>query len=135
MRPTIPGLVMLMAALAACGPTTRGTTAEADPGADHRVEDISLSETNGEIGRPFRADITWRDNYIDDPEISVTGLPPGLELDLAERAIVGTPTQDGFFTIQVAIRKRRPDEKLYRPRPDDRWWPAEFELSIYRPVE
>lgn len=132
-----PAILLLAAVtLAACGPTTRGTTAVADPDADHRVESIELSTTRGEVGGAFRADITWRHNYLpDDPEISVTGLPAGLEFDPAERAIVGTPTQDGFFTIQVAIRKPRPDDRLYRPSPDDRWWPEEFELEIYKPVE
>lgn len=131
MRLLIPIAVAL---LAACGPTTRGTTAADDP-SEHRVEEIELSTTHGEVGRPFRADITWRSNYLEDPEISVTGLPPGLELDADNRAIVGTPTQDGFFTIQVALRRPRPDEKMYRPTPDDRWWPEEFELEIYKPVE
>ena len=98
------------------------------------VRDIRLDNLRGEVGRPFESRLTWRDNYIEQPEFDVSGLPPGLRFDPASRRIVGTPTSAGFFPVSVAIRKHVPEETGHRPHPDERWWPASFELEIYAPV-
>ena len=98
------------------------------------VRDIQLDNLRGEVGRPFESRLTWRDNYIEQPDFDVSGLPPGLAFDPASRRIIGTPKRAGFFTVNVAIRKHVPPKAGHRPHPDERWWPASFELEIYAPV-
>lgn len=106
------------------------------PTDDHYVRDIKLSATRGEVGRPFRADITWTTNYLeDDPEISVSGLPPGVALDAGARALVGKPEREGFYTVHVAVRKRARRGATDRPKPDERWWREQFQVEIYKPIE
>lgn len=99
------------------------------------VRDIQLEPRRGEVGKPFEATLTWRDNYIKEPEFDVSGLPPGLAFDPVARAIKGTPKRAGFFTVNVAIRKRVSGETGHRPAPDERWWPASFEVEIYAPMK
>src|SRR5690606_440177 len=101
------------------------------------VRDIKLDNVRGEVGRPFQSRLTWRSNYIGeaDAEIDVSGLPPGLRFDRATRAIVGTPTEAGFYKVNVAVRQPPPPEPAHRPHPDERWWPATFELEIYAPIK
>jgi hypothetical protein len=105
------------------------------PGDDHWVRDIELSHTRGEVGRPFRAEVTWKDNYLTDVELAVTGLPEGLSFDDKQRSIVGKPARAGFFTVNVALRKQIERGPYHRPKPDERWWRGVFELEIYAPIE
>jgi hypothetical protein len=103
---------------------------------DHWVRDIELSAVRGEIGKPFSAEVTYDTNYLREPEWSVTGLPPGLKFDPAKRTIGGVPTAAGFFTVNVAVRKVAPrDKATHRPQPDERWWPATFQIEVYKPPE
>jgi hypothetical protein len=99
---------------------------------DHWVRDIRLSSSRGEVNSPFSAEVTYETNFLRDPEWELTGLPAGLVFDADKRRITGVPKQPGFFTVNVAVRKRAPrDDPRHRPRPDERWWPATFELEIY----
>jgi hypothetical protein len=107
----------------------------APPGEDHYVHQIQLTNTRGEVGRPFAAEITWEDNYLTAVEISASGLPPGLVLDQAKRLISGTPTRAGFFTVELAVRKQVDRERLHKPTPDERWWPARQQIEIYAPMK
>ena len=126
---------MIGSALAmAAGCTTTATARDPAPGQSIWVRDIRLDTVRGEVGRPFKSRLTWNDNYIEEPEFDVDGLPPGLRFDPATRAITGTPRRAGFFTVNVAIRKRVPPSSTHRPKPDERWWPASFEFEIYRPM-
>lgn len=103
---------------------------------EHFVRDIGLSETRGEIGKPFKAEVTYETNYLNDPEWDVTGVPPGLSFDEKARAIVGTPKNDGFFTVNINLRKKvdRKDSR-HKPRPDERWWSGTVRIDVFKPVE
>ena len=127
-------LVMVALFAAASCTTTRGTK-PTGTAPDVWVRDIQLEPLRGEAGKPFEATLTWRDNYIREPEFDVKGLPPGLRFDPASRKVVGTPKRAGFFTVNVAIRKRVSDEPGHRPHPDERWWPASFQLEIHAPLK
>ena len=128
--------VMLMAALlsAAACTTTQGTKPTGES-PDVWVRDIQLEPLRGEAGKPFEASLTWRDNYIREPEFDVTGLPAGLAFDTASRKVKGIPKRVGFFTVNVAIRKQVSKESGHRPTPDERWWPASFQLEVYAPMK
>src|SRR5678809_1222845 len=128
--------IMLTAALvlgAACT-TTQGTRPTGSS-PDVWVRDIQLEPRRGEVGRPFEATLTWRDNYIKEPEFDVSGLPPGVAFDPATRTIKGKPKHAGFFTVNVAIRKHVVKETGHRPTPEERWWPASFQVEIYNPMK
>jgi len=124
--------VILLLALPACF-TTHAEPAE--PDTNHSVDNIQLSTTRGQVGKPFEGQLTWHDNYIDEPEIQISGLPPGLQFDSGKRAVVGKPTQVGFFTVNVAVRKKVDKSNFHRPKVDERWWPAEIEIEIYKPMK
>jgi len=127
---------LLTAALllgAACT-TTQGTR-PTGKSPDVWVRDIQLEPLRAEVGKPFEATLTWRDNYIREPEFDVKGLPPGLRFDPAARKVVGKPGRAGFFTVNVGIRKQVSKETTHRPSPDERWWPATFQLEVYAPMK
>jgi hypothetical protein len=106
-----------------------------DPAADHWVREIELSQTRGEVGKPFTSKLTFDSNYVTDADYSVSGLPPGLRWDEATASIVGTPKRDGFFTVNVAVRKKVERGRFHKPKVDERWWPQEIEISIYKPMK
>jgi hypothetical protein len=56
--------------------TTRGAPAS-EPNSNAWVRDIDLSPLRAQVGQPFTATLSYRDNFIDHPEYSVSGLPPG----------------------------------------------------------
>ena len=125
-------LLAALLAAAACTTTTGATQTGTPPRG--RVSDIELAPLRGEVGKPFSATLTWSDNYIVDPELRVNGAPPGLRFDPATRTLSGTPKRAGFFTVHVAIRNRVREEPGHRPHPDERWWPATFEIEIFQPL-
>lgn len=127
--------IILAAALGAAGCTTTQGARPTGSSPDVWVRDIQLEPLRAEVGRPFEASLTWRDNYIRQPEFDVTGLPPGLRFDPGARKVVGTPKRAGFFTVNVAIRKQVSKESGHRPTPDERWWPASFQLEVYAPMK
>jgi hypothetical protein len=128
-------LLVMVALFAAAACTTTQGTKPTGAAPDVWVRDIQLEPLRAEVGRPFEATLTWRDNYIRQPEIEVTGLPEGLRFDLAGRKVVGAPKRSGFFTVNVAIRKQVVKESGHRPSPDERWWPASFQLEVYAPMK
>jgi hypothetical protein len=101
----------------------------------HYVRNIDLTTSRGEVGRPFESIITWEDNYLSEFELTATGLPPGLSLDPPKKRIAGTPTRAGFFTVEVAVRKRFERGELHKSQPDERWWPARLQIDIYAPLK
>ena len=127
--------VMMAALLATAACTTTQGTKPTGASPDVWVRDIQLEPLRGEAGKPFEATLTWRDNYIREPEFDVKGLPPGLVFDPAARKVVGKPKRAGFFTVNVGIRKQVSQESGHRPTPDERWWPASFQLEIYAPMK
>lgn len=127
-------VVVMAAFLATACTTTRGTKPTGES-PNVWVRDIQLEPLRAEAGKPFEATLTWRDNYIREPEFDVEGLPPGLRFDPAARKVVGTPKRAGFFTVNVGIRKQVSKESGHRPTPDERWWPASFQLEVYAPMK
>ena len=119
-------------AAAACA--TTGSATGSDESLGHTVQNIRLSNERGEVGRPFAAELSFDRNFEDAVEIEVTGLPPGLRFDDSRRAITGTPTEPGFFPVQLSVRKRVTRGRWHRPTADERWWSADVTLEIYRPV-
>lgn len=114
-----------------------GGPAPQRPSSGKRVWNIQIENLRGEAGRPFKSRVTWRDNYITEPELEVAGLPPGLIFDPASRTISGTPTEPGFHGVQVAVRQLvrvERNERGEREKPHNRWWVEEFQLEIYKPV-
>jgi hypothetical protein len=124
-------LLSLVAASTGCTSTQHTTQVGEVKG---WVRDIQLDNLRGEVGRPFQSRLTFRTDYIDDPEFHAADLPPGLRFDSDSRSIVGTPKRAGFYRVQVSLRKRVPKEAGRRPKPDERWWPADFEIEIYKPM-
>jgi hypothetical protein len=128
-------VVLLMAALLGAACTTTQGARPTGTAPDVWVRDIQLEPLRGEVGKPFEATLTWRDNYIKEPEFDVSGLPPGLVFDPATRKVAGKPRRAGFYTVNVAIRKQVPAETGHRPSPEERWWPASFQLEIFAPMK
>jgi hypothetical protein len=116
-----------------------GPAQQADiQGTEHKnwVRDIEISSVRGEVGRPFAGEVTYETNYLRDPEWEVTDLPPGLRWDEKSRSIVGTPEKEGFFSVNVALRKKV-DRKdgTHKPKADERWWPETFRIEVFKPVQ
>jgi hypothetical protein len=94
---------------------------------------MRLSQTFGEVGKPFRSDLKLNTNLDSNREYAIANLPPGLRFDEKSGAIVGVPKQKGFYVVNVAVR-RKVDDRPFRyvnPSGHDRWFSEEFELRIY----
>ncbi len=124
---------MCAATLAAGCATTKGTTTAGET-PDDRVWNIRLSSERGEVGKPFQSEVTFQRNFDGEVEFDVGGLPPGLSFDDKTKAIVGKPTQAGFFTVNVAVRKHVARGRWHRPKADEHWWRQEVSLEIYTPM-
>jgi hypothetical protein len=131
-------LLVATAGLTACVSTQQ--TADVKRGAvsvetsSQLVTSLDLSQTVGEVGRPFASRMVHTDNYIDTAEYSVSTMPPGLSFDASSGTITGVPTTPGFYRINLAVRERVAKDSL-RPSPDHRWWTGDVELAIYNPIE
>lgn len=101
---------------------------------DYYVRALNLSRTIGYVGKRFKSRLSYQDNYFSRGQYSVEGLPPGLSFDKTRREIVGVPTRPGFYDVNIAVRRKPSDALLSRTTPEDRWWPREFELRIYKPM-
>jgi hypothetical protein len=134
MRIALLALSPLAFTLIGCTTTATAQPASKESG-PHWVRDIQLEPLRGEVGKPFQGKVTWDDNYIRDPEVEVSGLPPGLIYDPATRTVSGSPKQAGFFSVNVNIRKHVRVEPGHRPSPDEHWWPATFQLEVYKPMK
>ena len=129
-------LVVACAWAMVVGCTSTQGTRSADPSDESLwVRDMALSETRGEVGRAFTSELSYKTNYIENPEFEVRNLPDGLRWDDENRAIVGKPKSPGFHTVNIAVRSA--GEKDWHEKGDalDRWWPTSFEIEIYRPIE
>lgn len=126
---------MICAATLAVGcATTKGTTTEGEVPND-RIWNIQVSSERGEVGRPFRSDVTFQRNFDGDVEFDLSGLPPGLHFDEKEQAIVGKPTKAGFYTVNVAVRKHVSRGRWHRPKADEHWWREEISVEVYTPMK
>lgn len=129
----ISGLLVSSCLMVGCT-TTSGTQAVADPAAGHAIERIKLTTIRGETGRIFTSELTFEKNFEGDVESKVSDLPPGLKYDSVSQMITGKPTKEGFFTVRAAVRKKVMRGEFHKPKPDERWFVKEFEISIYKPV-
>src|SRR5262245_48179111 len=116
MRSPITALfALLLWLLSSCG-SGKESGESTMPLADRYVRRIQLSQNRGEVGKPFKAALTYESNFIRNPEVSMSGLPAELHYDEAQKNVVGTPSKPGFYKVQVAVRERVHQAALRRPR-------------------
>jgi hypothetical protein len=96
---------------------------------------MELSERRGEVGREFFGELTYKTNYLENPVFKVSELPAGLRWDDEKRAIVGKPEAPGFHSVNIAVRSAGEEKWHDKREVTDRWWPQDFEIEIYRPLE
>jgi hypothetical protein len=124
-----------VSALGALGCATTSGTVEEGGQQDAAIWNIRLSTERGEVGKPFLAEITFQRDFEGELEFDISSLPPGLTFDEKEQAIVGKPTKAGFFTVNVAIRKKIKRGRFHKPKPDERWFRGETSVEIYQPLK
>ena len=98
------------------------------------VWNMRLSQTWGEVGKPFRSELKLVDNIRKQREYHVSKLPPGLHFDSSSGRISGVPKQSGFYHVSVAVRPRVEDRPFRYVQPEDRWFSEDFELRIYNQI-
>lgn len=98
------------------------------------VSRIDLTQTTGQVGAKFEADITLHSKRLGEAEVKVRSLPPGLQFDPQSRKIVGVPEADGFFSVTVAVRKKR-GKGIHFSTPHGAWFSERLSIDIYRPVD
>lgn len=92
---------------------------------------IYLSRTKGMVNKHFASQITYSSNFVERPEYIInTPLPPGLYLDASNGIIQGTPTQAGFWQVEVRVRDRN---KGTHGQPAGENWSyyKRFEIAMY----
>lgn len=95
---------------------------------------IDLSRTTGQVGENFEAQVSVESQHLGDTEVQVRSLPPGLRFDDATRSIVGIPNADGFYSVTVAVRKKR-SPGIHFSTPGGAWFSERLSIDIYRPVD
>ena len=98
------------------------------------VSRIDLSQTTGQVGEKFKADVTFQSQRLGETEVEVRSLPPGLRFDAESMTIVGVPEADGFFAVTVAIRKER-GSGVHFSTPQGAWFSERLSIDIYRPID
>jgi len=98
------------------------------------VWDIQLTQTWGEVGKPFRSELKLVDNIDKQREYHVSTLPPGLRFDAKTGQIRGVPKQSGFYIVSVAVRPKIEERPFRYAQPEDRWFTEDFELRIYNQI-
>ena len=98
------------------------------------VSRIDLSKTTGQVGQKFESHIAVESQRLGDAEFKVRSLPPGLKFDSKTRTIRGIPEADGFFSVTVAVRKRR-GPGVHFSTPHGAWFSERLSIDIYRPID
>jgi hypothetical protein len=98
------------------------------------VSRIDLSQTTGEIGKEFEARVHVESQRLGDPEFKIRTLPPGLRFDASTHTNVGVPEADGFYSVTVAVRKRR-GAGIHFNTPGGAWFSERLSIDIFRPVD
>ncbi len=133
-------LIAVSAMSFGCVSTQQVTDSPLDPDkweSEARTDDVSsmrLSQTWGEVGKPFASTLNTVDNIRKEREYSVSKLPPGLKFDSKSGKILGVPKQSGFYIVSVAMRSKVEDRLFRYTTPNDRWFSEEFELRIYNQI-
>ena len=71
---------------------------------------------------------------LGEAEVKVRSLPPGLHFDEETMQIKGVPKADGFFSVTVAVRKKR-GPGIHFSTPEGAWFSERLDIDIYRPVD
>jgi hypothetical protein len=98
------------------------------------VRSINLSRTVGNVGAKFVSEVALLTRRSGEVEIEVRSLPPGLQFDRTKMAIVGVPEADGFFSVNIAVRKKR-GRGIHFDTPEGAWFSERLDIDIYRPIE
>lgn len=98
------------------------------------VRSINLSRTVGNVGAKFVSEVALQTLRGGEIEIEVRSLPPGLQFDQTKMAILGVPKADGFFSVTIAVRKKR-GSGIHFDTPEGAWFSERLDIDIYRPIE
>ena len=98
------------------------------------VSSIELSRSVGSVGQKFHSDVSLHSRRLGNAEVSVRSLPPGLRFDEKTMAITGVPTADGFFSVTIAVRKKR-DKGIHFTTPHGAWFSERLDIDIYEPID
>ncbi len=98
------------------------------------VSGINLSQTVGSVGEPFVSELALFQRRSGEVEIQVRSLPPGLHFEKSKMSIVGVPKADGFFSVTIAVRKKR-GSGIHFDTPEGAWFSERLDIDIYRPIQ
>ena len=98
------------------------------------VSGIELSRSVGHVGQKFKAEVSMHTRELGEAEVKVRSLPPGLRFDEESMEIRGIPKADGFFSVTVAVRKKR-GPGIHFNTPEGAWFSERLDIDIYRPVD
>lgn len=124
----ISALAALLASCATSAPVPE-STASSMP----MVSRIELSRSVGSVGQKFQAEISMHSSALGESEIKVRSLPPGLRFDEKKMLIEGVPEADGFFSVTVAVRKKR-GPGIHFNTPEGAWFSERLDIDIYKPI-
>lgn len=117
---------------AAC--MTNAPERETTPSSMPLVTSIELSRTVGNVGEAFVSEVAYNSRRLGKAEVKVRSLPPGLRFDEAKMAIVGVPKSDGFYSVTIAVRKKR-GAGIHFNTPEGAWFSERLDIDIYRPID
>jgi hypothetical protein len=117
---------------AAC--MTNAPERETTPSSMPLVSSIELSQTVGNVGEAFESEIALHSRRLGDTEVKVRSLPPGLRFDQERMAIIGVPKADGFYSVTIAVRKKR-GAGIHFDTPEGAWFSERLDIDIYRPID
>ena len=129
-----PFLLLLASLFLASACMTSVPERESTPTEMPMVSSIVLSRTVGNVGETFVSELQLLKRRQGEVEIQVRSLPPGLKFDLAKMAIIGVPKADGFFSVTIAVRKKR-GSGIHFDTPQGAWMSERLDIDIYRPLE
>lgn len=98
------------------------------------VSGIELSRSVGHVGQKFKSEVSMNARELGETEVRVRSLPPGLRFDEETMRIEGVPKADGFFSVTVAVRKKR-GPGIHFSTPEGAWFSERLDIDIYRPVD
>jgi hypothetical protein len=125
-------VAIVLAAASACmtNAPERETTNTSMP----MVTSIELSRSVGNVGEAFVSEVSIHTRRLGSTEVKVRSLPPGLRFDEKKMAIIGVPKADGFFSVTIAVRKKR-DAGIHFDTPEGAWFNERLDIDIYRPID
>ncbi len=132
--PSILASCVLALGAVAGGCTTTALAPVTSTASRPMVSRIDLSQTTGQVGEEFEADVVLHSQRLGPSEVKVQSLPPGLRFDAETRTIAGVPEADGFFSVTVAVRKKR-GAGVHFSTPHGAWFSERLSIDIFRPID